>query len=74
MNFVQNSPRRKLNKSSKSLLWQEEDRWLVRGLETKEIHGRFRVKHSALEAKSRIEKVYLEQCEIVFEEKEVENE
>ena len=57
----------RLTKSSKSLLWQEKDRWLIRGLETKKVHAKFRLKSSALADKSHIENIHLEKCEIVFE-------
>jgi len=67
MNKPQTSQRIKITKSSKSLLWQEKEVWLIKGIESGEIYEKFRLKSTALKFKPKIENIYLEKCEIVFD-------
>jgi len=67
MNKPLNSPRIKITKSSKSLLWHENEVWLIVGLTTGKVYEKFRLKSTALEFKPKIENIHLEKCVIVFD-------
>ena len=45
----------------------EEDVWIVRGIKTKQIFRRFRLKRTAHQELHKIENIFLEECEIVFD-------
>jgi len=66
-----NTRRFKLNTLKNSLLWNEKDVWFVKGTESGKIHAGFRIKITAINTKAKLEKQYLEKCEIIFIEKEV---